>query len=193
MTQVKKGRPRSRKSQKAILAATHALLNESGTGGLTIESIARRAGVGKPTIYRWWPTLADIVLEALLDLADTEIAVPESSSPRESLSLFLRKSMEALNRGSGVHLRFLMAQAQQDEAFRERFREHFVTARRKVLHSILLRATQAGRGAPVANRDLVVDMVFGAMWYRLLVGHAPLDEAFAEELTEAAMELLRVS
>ena len=63
MTKAKAGRPRSEKSQEAVIQAAHALLRETGGAGLTVEAIARRAGVGKATIYRWWPSLADIVLE----------------------------------------------------------------------------------------------------------------------------------
>jgi len=187
MAQVKAGRPRSRKAQEAILDAAYVLLLEGGGAGLTIEAIARRAGVGKPTIYRWWPTLADIVLEALLDKAKTDIEVSSYGTVRETIRGFLRGSMEAIHAGSGVHLRFLMAQAQQDEAFRERFRDHFVSERRAVLRSILLGGTGNGAGGGI---DLAVDMVFGAMWYRLLTCHAPMDESFADELADAAVKLL---
>lgn len=184
MTKAKVGRPRSEKSQEAILNAAHILLNEKGGAGLSIEAIARRAGVGKPTIYRWWPSLADIVLEVVLHQADTSIAVPVSESLQDSLRQFLRQSIKAIVAGGGVHLRFLMAQAQQNDDFRERFRENFVAKRRAVLLSIFLSAVERGQISPAQNLEMLVDIVFGAMWYRLLAGHAPLDEAFADELTE---------
>ncbi len=130
MPKPKIGRPRSEQSREAILNATHRLLNELGGAGLTIEAIAREAGVGKPTIYRWWPSMADIVLEALLHQAEAAIPVPSCGSCAEALRRFLRQSLIAINEGAGVHLRFLMAQAQQDEAFRERFRDGFVSRRR---------------------------------------------------------------
>lgn len=187
MGQTKSGRPRSREAQEAILEAAYALLLEGGGAGVTIEAIAKRAGVGKPTIYRWWPTLADIVLEALLGRAEAEIGGASQEIGRETVRGFLRKSMKAIQAGSGVHLRFLMAQAQQDVAFRERFREQFVSARRAALRSVL--QNEAGKGAG-CGLDLAVDMVFGAMWYRLLTGHAPMDETFVEELAEAAVNLL---
>lgn len=187
MGQTKSGRPRSREAQEAILEAAYALLLESDGRSVTIEAIAKRAGVGKPTIYRWWPTLADIVLEALHSKAEVEIeGVPHEAGP-ETVHGFLRKSIKAIQAGSGVHLRFLMAQAQQDEAFCQRFREQFVSKRRAVLRSVL--KNEAGKGAGW-GLDLAVDMVFGAMWYRLLTGHAALDEAFVDELAEAAVNLL---
>ncbi len=191
MAKAKIGRPRSEKAQEAIRTATNELLKEKGGAGLTIEAIARRAGVGKPTIYRWWPTLADIVLEVLLHQADTSIAVPASDSLQETLSHFLRQSMKAIADGGGNHLRFLMAQAQQDEEFRERFRENFVAKRRATLHSIFQEAVNQGQIHAEQNLEMLLDIVFGTMWYRLLIGHASMDDTFAAELTEITMQLVK--
>ena len=184
MVKAKIGRPRSEKSHEAILNATRELLDETGGAGLTIEAIARRAKVGKPTIYRWWPTMADIVLDAVLGQADTAITVTPFTSLRETLGHFLRQSMQAINDGGGVHLRYLMAQAQQDDAFRARFRDNFVSKRRAALLSIFQEAVRHRAIPSGQDAEILVDMVFGAMWYRLLVGHAPMDAHFADELTE---------
>ncbi|WP_419778352.1 TetR/AcrR family transcriptional regulator [Maridesulfovibrio sp.] len=186
MTKAKTGRPRSEKAREAVLAATRELLSENEGGALSIEAIARRGKVGKPTIYRWWPSIADIVLEAMLHEADESIPVPESAPLADSLRCFLRDSMQSLNDGAGVHLRFLMAHAQKDTEFRDRFREKFVSKRRAVLRSVFEQADTEGRSLDAGKLDLSVDVVFGAMWYRLLTGHGPLDEKFADELAELA-------
>lgn len=185
----KTGRPRSEKAREAILGATHALLHENDGKGLTIEAIARRAGVGKPTIYRWWPSLADIVLDALRSQADATIAIPQYASLHQCLQEFLRQSMQAINQGAGVHLRFLMAQAQTDQAFRKRFQELFVAKRRAVLRALLQKGVERGDIPPEQNLEILVDIIFGAMWYRLLTGHAPVDVAFADELTATVLRL----
>lgn len=189
MTQAKIGRPRSEKSREAILRATHALLQETGGAGLSIEAIARRAEVGKPTLYRWWPSVADIALEAVLSRAEADIAVPAFTSLRETLGLFLRRSMQAIAEGGDAHLRFLLAHAQKDEAFRERFRDNFVSKRRAVLRSIFQEARECGEIGAEEGLEILVDLVFGAMWYRLLVGHAPMDAFFADALTETIVGL----
>lgn len=191
MSKAKVGRPRSEKSRKAIINATHDLLNENGVGSLTIEAIARRAEVGKPTIYRWWPSLADIVLEVLLCQADANIKVPPFKTLRKTLHQFLEQSIQSIAEGAGVHLRFLMAHAQEDEEFRLRFRENFTAERRKVLRSILQQAVGKGHIDSGQDLDLLVDIVFGVMWYRLLVGHSLMDEALAAELTETVLRLVR--
>ena len=193
MTKAKVGRPRSEKARMAIIEATHQLLDRTGGAGVTIEAIARRAKVGKPTIYRWWPSLADIVLDVLLCQADAEIPVPVSGTLGATLREFLRLSIEAIEDGAGVHLRFLMAQAQQDEAFRERFRENFTAERRAALRSVFQQAVERGELGPDRDLELLVDIVFGAMWYRLLTGHAALDQAFADELTEMIVGLVQPS
>jgi len=184
MTDTRVGRPRSEQAHDAILDAARDLLNEKGGAATTIEAIARRAGVGKPTIYRRWPSIADIVLEALLRQAEIDIPVPAESSAREALRVFLRRSMNAAAGADGAHLRFLLAHAQSDDSFRERFRDGFTAKRRETLKSILARTDERGETRSRIDPDTAADIVFGVMWYRLLVGHAPLDEALADELTD---------
>lgn len=183
-----KGRPRSEQSREAILKAAHDLLKEGGAGGLTMEGLARRAGVGKPTLYRWWPSPADIVLDALLSEVDTEIPVPKYEDLEQSLTRFLGDSMAALE-WCGVHLRYLMAQAQKDDGFRDRFRNRFTARRRGVLRAIFEEAAARGHLPAKLNPELLTDMVFGPMWYRLLTGHGPLDTAFARELAATVSRL----
>jgi len=98
--------------------------------------------------------------------------------------------VQSILKGSGVHLRFLMARAQTDAAFRQRFRENFTLERRAALKSILLQGVERGEIAADRNMDLVVDLVFGAMWYRLLTGYAPINRNFADELTGVVVDLV---
>lgn len=189
MTKGKRGRPRCELAQEAILEATHNLLTEKGGNGVTIEAIAKQANVGRPTIYRWWPSVADIVLDVVLREADSAICVHHEAPFAKNLQLFLRQSVQALNEWGGAHLRFLMAHAQKDEEFRERFRENFTNKRRQIVHSMLLHATETGEVSPICDSDLLIDLIFGPMWYRLLTGHAPLDESFANELAQTVLYL----
>ncbi|NDV21315.1 TetR/AcrR family transcriptional regulator [Desulfovibrio sp. JC022] len=189
MTKTKAGRPRSEKAKQAVLSATYELLNEDSDKKLTIEAIAKKAGVGKPTIYRWWPSLADIVLEAVLTQADSKIPVPHYESLQTTLGQFLRRSMKSINEGDGENLRYLMALAQNDDSFRTRFKDNFVSKRQETLKSILQQAVDSNEISPTQDLDILVDVVFGAMWYRLLIGHGKMDESFAVELTETVIRL----
>lgn len=183
------GRPRSEQARQAILEAAGTLLEQRGGDALSIEAVARQAGVGKPTIYRWWPSLADIVLEVLLCRAERDIPAPKDGTYADMLRVFVRDSIHALNAGAAPHLRFLMAQAQLDPEFQQRFRDHFVERRRAALCDIFRQAVRRGELPASTKPDMLADLVFGPMWYRLLTGHAPLDEEFAHELTRSVLAL----
>lgn len=151
-----------------------------------MEGIAAAAGVGKQTIYRWWSSKAAVVLEALLEVARDTILEPDTGSLRKDLEGFLSATFVAVSSDSGVGpiLRALMAHAQLDPDFAKGFYQHFISIRRQVLMTLLQRAQNRGelpKGAPL---ELVTDILFGVLWYRLLIGHAPLDEALARELAE---------
>lgn len=176
-------RTRSETSRRAILEAALALAREHGYAGLTADALAAAAGVGKQTIYRWWKSLGEVVLDGLRESARS-VSAPETGSLEGDLTAFLRSTFR-LQRGPNATepiLRGLIAEAQLDEAFAPKFRE-FIEARRAVLRSIVLRHVPASRAVEV---EATVDMLFGAMWYRMLVGHGPLDTKFADTLAALA-------
>jgi AcrR family transcriptional regulator len=180
------GRKRSEASRQAILEASLKLLRERGYGSLTTDAIAVSAGVGKQTIYRWWSSKAEVVLEALTDQARA-IGAPETGGLESDLEAFFDASFRVLRgrSGTGPVLKGLMAEAQLDPAFGSRFAT-FIEARRSALRALLLRHAKPG-----VLVEGMVDMLFGALWYRLLLGHAPLDSAFARTLGRLAARGLR--
>ncbi|MFC8732074.1 TetR/AcrR family transcriptional regulator [Luteimicrobium sp. NPDC057192] len=177
------GRRRSEDSRRAILAAAVELVGEHGYGPLTVEKIAARAGTGKQTIYRWWPTKADVVMEALVEKADLHIPVPDDGSLSADLRAFLGASV-ALGRAPQVVaiLRALMAEAQLDEGFGARFRDGFIENRRSALRTVLERAAERGELPPGASVDTLLDVVFGVIWYRVLTGRVMGAESVVDEL-----------
>ena len=177
------GRKRSEESRQAILAAALELVGEAGFGGLTIEGIAARAGTGKQTVYRWWPSKADVLLDALATQADLQIPVPDEGSYAADVQEFLTATF-ALGRQAWVMevLRVLMAQTQIDEGFGERFRAEFLQRRRDALAVIVDRARERGDLPASPPPGLLADIVFGVIWYRVLAYHRPLDEGLPDEL-----------
>jgi AcrR family transcriptional regulator len=175
-----RGRPRSETSRQAILDAVLAELQERGYAALTIEGIATRAGVGKQTIYRWWSSKADVVLDALLELTSTRITVPDEGSLPADLVAFLMATFR--QRGQRPVLVGLMAQAILDPVFAGQFRDRFLFSRRAALRTILERAAQRGEIAPERDLELLMDVVYGVLWYRLLLDHAPVNDAAGAEL-----------
>jgi AcrR family transcriptional regulator len=178
------GRKRSEESRLAILAAAWDLVGEAGFGGLTIEGIAARSGTGKQTVYRWWPSKADVLLEALAAQADLRIRIPDDGSYAADLLGFLTASYQLGRDPRVVHvLRVLMAQAQIDEAFGARFRASFLLRRRGALAVITDRARARGDFPASPPPDLVADIVFGVIWYRVLSRDQPLDASIPASLT----------
>ncbi|HEX5115449.1 MAG TPA: TetR/AcrR family transcriptional regulator [Pseudonocardiaceae bacterium] len=177
------GRRRSETSRTAILIAALELVAEVGYAGLTVEGIAARSGAGKQTIYRWWPSKADVLLDALATKADLHIPIPDTGSYAGDLRAFLAASF-AMGRVRPVIdvLRALMAQAQIDAEFGERFRTGFLHRRRDALGAIVARARDRGDLPATVPGDTVADVVFGVIWYRLLATDRYLDEGLTEEL-----------
>jgi AcrR family transcriptional regulator len=171
----RRGPKRSQQSRLAILTAAFELAHEVGYRGLTIEGIAARAGVGKQTLYRWWPTKADVLLEALAVKADLRVSVADRGSYRADLEEFLRDSFALLTfPGVGAALRSLMAEAQIDLDFAARFRDGFLDRRRAALAEVFDRALARGDAPVHLSGELVADVVFGTIWYRLLATDRPL-------------------
>ncbi|WP_394831850.1 TetR/AcrR family transcriptional regulator [Pendulispora rubella] len=185
------GRKRSEESKMAILAASLELLRERGYGKVTVDAIAERAGVGKQTMYRWWPSKADVVLEALTETARTSILDRDSGDLESDLRAFLTATFRALNgpQALGVVMRGLMAEAQLDPEFAVRFGE-YIAWRRAVLSSIVQRAVERGDVAKGTSIEALVDMLFGAMWYRLLLDR-PIGPKFAATLADLATRAVR--
>jgi AcrR family transcriptional regulator len=181
----KPGRRRSESSRQAILEATLGLLREMSYAAFTMDAVAARAGTGKQTIYRWWSCKGALVLDALLAEANAQIPAPETGSLAGDLEAFLRATFRALRGDKGLApvLRALMVEAQVDPAFREVFRRALLEPRRALLAEVFSRGC-GPRKLPPAELQTLVDAIYGAMWYRLLVGHAPLDDAFARALAQ---------
>jgi AcrR family transcriptional regulator len=176
-------RTRSEESREAILDAALTLARNSGYGNVTMDALALAAGVGKQTIYRWWRSLGEVVLDALREYART-IPAPETGTLEGDLTAFLRATFRLVRgpEGTAPILKGLMAEAQLDDKFAPRFAE-LMEERREALRAIVLRHVDGSRQNEV---DATVDMLFGAMWYRMLVGHRPLDAAFAQTLAVLA-------
>jgi AcrR family transcriptional regulator len=185
----RRGRVRSLESREAILDAALELVQADGYAALTIEGIAARAGAGKQTIYRWWPSKAAVVLDALNAAAAADVPMPDTGRLATDLRVWLRSTFSAGRREPYVSvLPALMAAAQLDPAFGESFRSSFLEARRQTLRELLDRATLRGESPPTVPLDTLIDIVFGVLWYRLLSTHARPDDRLADELTELLVQ-----
>jgi AcrR family transcriptional regulator len=177
------GRRRNAAARDAILDATFELLRTEGASGLTIEAIAEAARVGRQTIYRWWPSKGAVAAEAMARRARAIVPVHDSGSFPDDLTQFLIDSFAGLeDPGIRRALRQIAAAAQQDEHVAGVLAE-FTAERRAALRSLLERGRANGDLSADANLGLLIDVAYGVLWYRLLVGHAPLDASAARDLS----------
>jgi AcrR family transcriptional regulator len=182
------GRRRNDAARDAILDAAFRLLSDPGTENLTIEAIAAEAGVGRQTIYRWWPSKGAVVADALARYARAVVPERDTGSFAGDLAAFLIDSFAGLQDSAyTTRLRQIVAAAQQDEHVAQILAD-FTAVRRAALRALLERGRDAGELAPGTDLDMLVDMAYGVLYYRLLVGHSPLDEKAARSL---AAELTR--
>lgn len=178
------GRRRNEAARRAVLDATISLLRRSGMKDVTIEAIAREAGVGRQTIYRWWPSRAAIVLEAATGYAETTVPDP-GGTVADDLRTFLRATyVGAGSAETSAILRALAAEALGDAQFADAL-HRFTAARRAVLQTILQR-----HGASPELSEFLSDVTYGLLWYRLLVGHAALDETLADATADLVAEAI---
>jgi AcrR family transcriptional regulator len=183
------GRPRSEYARQAILAATTHLIGQDGYGRVTMEAIARDAGVSKQTVYRWWPTKAAIVLEALNEGAAVIAPVTDTGSFSTDLRVFLRRTVTGAGGRNARLLAALMAEAQLDDAFAESFRTGFLARRRQALRELLEHGRSREELSTSVDLDFVVELAFATLWYRILSHHQPLNRRFADQLTDTVLAL----
>jgi AcrR family transcriptional regulator len=189
-TGVRRGRRRSDRSHQAIIAATQELLVERGYRALTIEGVAARAGVGKQTIYRWWPSRAALVLEAYLVASDrVQLPAPDSGSTTEDVRALIGWIAAVLAEPTGGRVvAGLVGDMQHDPELAEGFRHDVVPPRRQAMLAALERGRERGEVRADADLELAVDTLHGAVFYRLLLSGEPLDAAFAERLSDQVLD-----
>lgn len=154
---------------------------------LTVDAIAAAAGVGKQTLYRWWPSKYAIVLEALVERARAVVPMPDTGTLAGDLAAFLEATFAgASNAHTASMLRMLMAEAQRDPKAAAVL-HGFTESRRATLREVVERGRTRGETVPDADLDLLVEQVFGVLWYRIMVGHASLDAVSAERLAAALL------
>ncbi|MFH8224576.1 TetR/AcrR family transcriptional regulator [Streptomyces sp. NPDC018057] len=185
-------RPRSgnRRDEAARLAVLHAaddLLVEHGFGALTMEAIARRAGVAKQTIYRWWPSKTDILLDTLIEDSEKRLPVPAEETTAGTVRDYLRGYAHFLTGDTaGAVLLALLAQAQHDPATATAFQERYLDPRRARERDMLARGIATGALAPRLGPEAALDALIGPLVYRALTG-AEVPHDLVDTLVDAVL------
>jgi AcrR family transcriptional regulator len=185
-----RGRPRSEAARQAILAAAMELLLDQGLTAMSMDDVARRAGVSKATIYRWWPSKERLALDALAAEWTTSASADkgDTGTLRGDLLARFRPWVRQLNRRPYARVvAGLVAAAQNDAEFGELYRQHFVQPRRDATRELLIRARDRWEIAAGTDLEVTLDLLYGPIYHRLLHGHAPLNEPFARHVIDAVI------
>lgn len=184
-----RGRPRSEAaaSHDIILDVVYQLLHEKSVRNLTIEEVAKRAGVGKPTIYKWWPSKAALVMDMFEERVVESLATPVGKSAEETFRIQMRAMMKLFKGFFGKVAAEIIAEGQSEPEVLREYCERYMLHRRAFSKEIIANAKASGEFRPDVDPEVVIDMIYGPIYYRLLVKHLPFDEGFGDELVKAAM------
>lgn len=177
------GRTRDETARRRVLDSARDLVCRLGPRAVTVDDIAASAGVGKQTIYRWWPSKSSVIMDALIELTDPE---PDSlpDSTYEAVRLQMRRVAAMFASRNGELIRELVADSQGDQVLAENFRERFFAHRRARGAATLEKGIANGDVRPDLNIDDALDVLYGPLWLRLLVGHRPLNRAAADRVLD---------
>jgi AcrR family transcriptional regulator len=186
-----RGRQRSEESEDAILSATLRLLRTKPLRDITIEEIARKAGVGKATIYKWWPSKAYVALDAFLRKMNRMVPNPDTGSAEADLKKQIQYLAAFYTSPTGRIFGQFLAEAQSDREFASLLRERFMKPRREIAGVMFDRAVRRGEINPDLDRDLVLDLIYGPVLYRLLIVQSPFGSKRVDALVSTLFQGLR--
>ncbi|MBF4998001.1 TetR/AcrR family transcriptional regulator [Nocardia sp. BSTN01] len=186
---------RSEKSRQAILSATRDLLSEVGYRKVSIEAIASRAGVGKQTIYRWWPSKGAVIFESFLHLSDTDgegISLPDTGDIEADLKLVMRATVaEFADAEFEKPVRALNTEIINDPELAAQYDRQLRRPVDDAKKARLRSAQTAGQVRADADLDLMLEMLYAPVYQRWLLRYGPLDDAYADALVEHTLRAFR--
>lgn len=191
--QGKKGRPRNVETQNAILSASYSLLLENGFGGVTVEKIADRAKVSKATIYKWWPNKAAVVMDGFMSTATARLPVPDTGSVFDDILIHATNLLKFLTSREGIIITELLGEGQFDPALAEAYRTRYFHPRRMEARKLIERGIERGELKNNLDIELCTDLIYGPIFYRLLVTGDQLDESYVQQLVKTAFAGIRSS
>jgi AcrR family transcriptional regulator len=179
-----RGRPpiEAAESHARILDAVYELLQGRSVRDLTMEAVAKSAGVGKPTLYKWWPTKAALVLAMFKERIAVALPPPATGKAEEAIREAARALIGPLNGQLGKVLSELIAEGQSEPAILKELFDKHIRGHAEADAADIERGKKSGELASDADPQLIIDAVFGAIFYRLLFRTAPLTEEFSDKL-----------
>jgi AcrR family transcriptional regulator len=186
-----RGRHRSLEAEASILKAALYLLERKPLRQVTADAIARRAGVSKATIYKWWPNKSMVALDAYLGGMTERVVMPDMGSAELDFRIQLKSVTEFYKSPLGRLFCQFIAEGQSDQELLAMFRNRFLKARRDAARVMWQRGVDRGEIRREIDAEIVLDLVYGPMVFRLLAGHGALSDCESEAMIDAIFGGLR--
>jgi AcrR family transcriptional regulator len=187
----RRGRPQGDEVKVAILKAANGLLEEQGYSGFTIEAVAARSGAARSTIYRWWPNRGALAMAGFLSETEPKIAYKWTKSPISDVKQQMMAVAEVYGDKVGRTISAIVAQGQGDPDTLKALIDGYVRPRRNEAKLVLMRGIECGELRKDIDLEVVVDALYGPIWYRILVPHAPISAKWAAKLADQVFRGLR--
>jgi AcrR family transcriptional regulator len=185
-------RPRTEQLRDRVLTAAGELMFEGGLATATMEAIAARAGVSKRTLYKYWPSRGAVALEGFMRSAASSWSLPDDASATESLTVLVVGAARLFaGTPAGSLMRSLVADAQSQDEVATAIREQWLRPRRVVAADLIRRGVAEGEFRADIDIEITLDLLFAPVYYRLLLGHEPITDAFAAAAVEHLVAGLR--
>jgi len=181
------GRPRSEQARLAILRSTLKLLGKHGFSELNIEAVAAQAGVGKTTVYRWWPNKAALIADAFASSTTRKLHFPDTGSVWTDMSQQMRQVIKIFRGRRGRIVAAILGGGQSDPDLIAAFRERFLWPRRQEAYATLRRGILRGELRKDVDLDLLLDSLYGPIYMRFLIRHDKLTPDFVDGLCEMVL------
>ena len=183
------GRPRSEAavSHGAIMDAVAELLQEIAARDLTMEAVARRAGVGKPTLYKWWPSKAALIMAMFHERFNAILEMPGAITAEEALRTRVQHLVLQCNGLFGKVVADLIAEGQGDPSILKEFYESHILPRRASTVEQIQRGIVSGELLPTADPELLLDAIVAPIYLRLLLRRPGLTEQYGNQLIDHAL------
>ena len=188
---LKKGRPRSEKSRRAILKATNNLLLHRSVQDLSIEAIAKKAKVGKTTIYRWWPNKTAVVMDALINQPGMQTPLPTAANDTEAISMQLDKLIRLLDSKNGETIAQFFSEAQADEESLKIFNDNLLSPLIDAIEYSVEEGKRTGEFRPELDTKVAVDMLCGPIFFRLMAHPKDMNAEFHKTYPGEALKSIK--
>jgi AcrR family transcriptional regulator len=179
---VKRGPKRDHDAEQRILDATRDLICARGASGITINEIIAKAGVGRQTIYRWWPSKAAVVYATLEREISTASPPPNTGTTFGDIQTQMQRVAKLMSSHMGAIVKELLAESFSNHEIAEQFRTQFFAGRREPAARTIREGIARGDLRPDLEIEVALDLLYSPLWLRMIIGHQPITPSAVDEL-----------